>query len=77
MNPTLKEATVRRYPYETHDQLQGHLATFLAADNLAKRLKTLRGLTSSHLLRTHLQMLDRKSGSVQAQSTPPLPGLNN
>lgn len=45
MNRTLKEATVRRYHYETHDQLREHLVTFLAAYNFAKRLKTLRGLT--------------------------------
>ena len=45
MNRTLKEATVRRYYYETHDQLREHLDTFLAAYNFAKRLKTLRGLT--------------------------------
>ena len=45
MNRTLKEATVRRYHYETHDQLREHLDTFLAAYNFAKRLKTLRGLT--------------------------------
>jgi transposase InsO family protein len=45
MNRTLKEATVRRYHYETHNQLREHLETFLAAYNFAKRLKTLRGLT--------------------------------
>jgi transposase-like protein len=45
MNRTLKEATVRRYHYETHDQLREHLDTFLAAYNFAKRLKTLKGLT--------------------------------
>jgi transposase InsO family protein len=45
MNRTLKEATVRRYHYETHDQLREHLGAFLAAYNFAKRLKTLRGLT--------------------------------
>ena len=45
MNRTLKEATVRRYHYETHDQLREHLETFLAAYNFAKRLKMLRGLT--------------------------------
>ena len=45
MNRTLKEATVRRYHYETHDQLREHLEAFLAAYNFAKRLKTLRGLT--------------------------------
>jgi transposase InsO family protein len=45
MNRTLKEATVRRYHYETHDQLRAHLKTFLDAYNFAKRLKTLKGLT--------------------------------
>ena len=45
MNRTLKEATVRRYYYESHDRLRAHLATFLDAYNFAKRLKTLKGLT--------------------------------
>ena len=45
MNRTLKEATVRRYHYESHDQLRHHLAAFLDAYNFAKRLKTLKGLT--------------------------------
>jgi transposase InsO family protein len=45
MNRTLKDATVRRYHYDTHRQLGEHLAAFLEAYNFAKRLKTLRGLT--------------------------------
>jgi transposase InsO family protein len=45
MNRTLKEATVRRFHYDTHDQLERHLADFVAAYNFAKRLKTLKGLT--------------------------------
>ena len=45
MNRTLKEATVKRYHYETHRQLKEHLHTFLLAYNFAKRLKTLKGLT--------------------------------
>ena len=45
MNRSLKEATVRRYHYDTHRQLEEHLAAFLNAYNFAKRLKTLRGLT--------------------------------
>ncbi len=45
MNRTLKEATVRRYHYETHQQLREHLEAFLNACNFAKRLKTLKGLT--------------------------------
>jgi transposase InsO family protein len=45
MNRTLKEATVKRYHYDRHDQLRDHLAAFLDAYNFARRLKTLRGLT--------------------------------
>jgi len=45
MNRTLKEATVRRYHYETHGKLRAHLKTFLDAYNFAKRPKTLRGRT--------------------------------
>jgi hypothetical protein len=45
MNRTLKEATVRRYHYETHRQLENHPAAFLDAYNFARRLKTLHGLT--------------------------------
>jgi hypothetical protein len=45
MNRTLKEATVKRYYYETHDQLRTHLGDFVTAYNFARRLKTLKGLT--------------------------------
>jgi len=45
MNRTIKEATVRRYHYENHQQLKNHLADFINAYNFARRLKTLKGLT--------------------------------
>ena len=45
MNRTLKEATVRRYNYSSHQQLKEHLYNFLNAYNFAKRLKALKGLT--------------------------------
>jgi transposase InsO family protein len=45
MNRTIKEATVKRYHYETHDQLQKHLDNFVDAYNFGRRLKTLKGLT--------------------------------
>jgi transposase InsO family protein len=45
MNRTLKDATVRRYYYDSHDQLRAHLQLFLDAYTFARRLKTLRGLT--------------------------------
>ena len=45
MNRTIKDATVKRYFYETHDQLRNHLRDFVDAYNFARSLKTLRGLT--------------------------------
>jgi transposase InsO family protein len=45
MNRTLKDATVKRYHYDSHAQLRAHLQLFVDAYNHARRLKTLRGLT--------------------------------
>ena len=45
MNRTIKEATVKRYYYTSHEQLKVHLHTFMMAYNFARRLKTLKGLT--------------------------------
>jgi hypothetical protein len=73
MNRTLKDATVRRYYYDTHDQLRGHLGDFLAAYNFARRLKTLRGLTPY----VHLQDLDKRAATLQARPTPPNAGTKH
>ena len=45
MNRTIKDATVKRFHYDDHDQLRRHLADFVSAYNFARRLKTLKGLT--------------------------------
>lgn len=45
MNRTIKDATVKRFHYDSHDQLRRHLDDFIAAYNFARRLKRLRGLT--------------------------------
>ena len=45
MNRTIKDATVKRYLYVSHDQLHTHVADFIAAYSFALRLKTLSGLT--------------------------------
>lgn len=45
MNCTIKDATVKRFYYESHSQLRQHLADFVSAYNYARRLKTLNGLT--------------------------------
>jgi transposase InsO family protein len=45
MNRTIKEATVKRYHYDSNRQLQRHLTDFINAYNYGRRLKTLNGLT--------------------------------
>jgi transposase InsO family protein len=45
MNRTIKDATVKRYFYETHGEPRAHLADFVTAYNFARRLKTLKSLT--------------------------------
>ncbi|MFA7585361.1 MAG: IS481 family transposase [Novosphingobium sp.] len=45
MNRTIKEATVKRYHYDSHAQLTTHLHDFINAYNYGRRLKTLRSLT--------------------------------
>ncbi len=45
MNRTIKDATVKRFHYDGHDQLRRHLADFVTAYNFGRRLKTLKGLT--------------------------------
>ncbi len=45
MNRTLKEATFRRFHYDTYDQLRRHLNDFVKAYDFGRRLQTLKGLT--------------------------------
>jgi transposase InsO family protein len=45
MNRTIKDATVKRFHYDDHEQLRRHLADFVSAYNFGRRLKTLKGLT--------------------------------
>lgn len=74
VNRTIKEATVKRYHYETHDQLRQHLTDFVAAYNFARRLKTLRGLTPYEAIcKAWTDEPDRFMSNPHHQS----PGLNN
>src|SRR4029077_303710 len=45
INRTIKEATVKRFHYDTHEHLRSHLTDFVTAYTSALRLKTLKGLT--------------------------------
>ena len=51
MNRTIKDATVRRFYYHDHAQLEQHLANFISAYNFGRRLKTLKGLTPYEFIR--------------------------
>ena len=74
MNRTLKDATVRRYYYDTHDQLRGHLGDFL--DRLQLRPKA-QDPARPHALRVHLQNLDYRASTLQARSAPPNAGTKH
>ncbi|WP_416193570.1 integrase core domain-containing protein [Nitrobacter sp. TKz-YC01] len=50
MNRTIKDATVKRFHYDNHDQLRRHLQDFIDAYNFGRRLKTLNGLTPYELI---------------------------
>ena len=45
MNRTIKDATIKLYHYDSHDQLRQHLRDFVAAYDFGRRLKTFKGLT--------------------------------
>ena len=73
MNRTIKDATVKRYFYDTHNQLKEHLNDFLRAYNFARRLKTLKGLTPyEYLCKLWTQTPDRFTLNPIHQ----MPGLN-
>ena len=74
MNRTLKEATVQRFHYDGHQQLETHLADFVAAYNFGRRLKTLKGLTPYEFIcRTWTIEPDR----FRLDPIHQMPGLNN
>jgi transposase InsO family protein len=73
MNRTIKEATVQRYYYETHEQLRSHLADFVTAYNFARRLKTLFGLTPYEYI---CKTWSKEPARFTLDPTHQMPGLN-
>jgi transposase InsO family protein len=72
MNRTIKDATVRCYHYESHDQLRRHLTDFVSAYNFGRRLKALKGpLTSS------FAKLGFPTRPILYQSAPPNAGTKH
>ncbi len=74
MNRTIKEATVKRFHYDHHQQLRRHLASFLDAYNFARRLKTLKGLTPYEFIRK--QWTDEPQ-RFRLNALHQMPGLNS
>ena len=56
MSRTIKDATVKHYHYDSHDQLRQHVKLFIDAYNHGRRLKTLRGL-----ILTNMSLLSRQN----------------
>ena len=74
MNRTIKDATVKRYHYDCHDQLRSHLGDFLSAYNFARRLKTLKGLTPYEYI---CCIWTSEPERFRLDPTHQMPGLNN
>jgi transposase InsO family protein len=73
MNRTIKEATVKRYHYDSHRQLESHLTDFISTYNFARRLKTLKGLTPyEYICKTWTKEPER----FNLNPTHQMPGLN-
>ena len=73
MNRTIKDATVKRFHYASHDQLRQHLADFVAAYNFGRRLKTLKGLTPYEFI---CQCWTKEPGRFTLNPLHQMPGLN-
>jgi hypothetical protein len=73
MNRTIKEATVKRFFYHTHEQVKAHLSDFIAAYNFARRLKTLRGLTPYKAI---CKLWTQEPDKFTLNPTHQMPGLN-
>ncbi len=73
MNRTIKEATVRRYRYDDHAQLERHLGDFITAYNFGRRLKTPKGLTPYEFIR---KQWVSKPAHFRLNPLHQMPGLN-
>ena len=74
MNRTIKEATVKRYHYDSHSQFERHLGDFITAYNFARRLKTLKGLTPFEFI---CKCWTKEPERFRLNPIHQMPGLNN
>ena len=73
MNRTIKDAAVKRFQYEIHDQFRSHLADFVDAYNFGRRLKTLKGLTPYEYI---CKLWTKDLQSFTLDPLQQIPGLN-
>jgi transposase InsO family protein len=73
MNRTIKEATVKRYHYDRHEQFERHLNDFINAYNFGRRLKTLKGLTPYEFI---VKTWTKEPERFKLNPTHQMPGLN-
>ncbi len=73
MNRTIKDATVKRFYYDIHDQLRTHLGHFVTAYNFARRLKTLKGLTFYEFI---CKLVTKEPQRFTQNPLHQMPGLN-
>jgi transposase InsO family protein len=74
MNRTIKEATVKRFHYDNHSQLETHLTDFIGAYNYGRRLKTLKGLTPYEYI---CKIWTSEPERFRLDPIHQMPGLNN
>jgi transposase InsO family protein len=72
MNRTIKDATVKRFHYDDHDQLR-HMANFIDVYNFGRWLKTLRGLTPYEFI---CKICTTEPERFKVNPIHQLPGLN-
>jgi transposase InsO family protein len=73
MNRTIKEANVKRYHYDSHHQLEEHLADFVSDYNFGRRLKTLNGLTPYEFI---CKIWTKEPKRFRLNPLQQMPGLN-
>ena len=73
MNRTIKEATVKRYHYDSHRQIEARLHDFIDAYNYGRWLTTLKGLTPFEYM---CKMWIIKPERFSLNPTHQMPGLN-
>lgn len=74
MSRTIKEAAVKRFHYDGHEQLCTRFANFMAANNFVRRLKIISGPTPYEYI---AKILTSEPDRFIIDPIHQMPGLNN